>query len=91
MKEPDNQSRLPIPVTPPKLINQGFAWISNRRSFIKTRKFSGISSVLMLPLFMLEFLFLALLIGILLLIFALYVIVNLMISLPRLKKAIKQL
>jgi len=86
MKEPDNQSRLPIPVTPPKLINQGFAWISNRRSFIKTRKFSGISSVLMLPLFMLEFLFLALLIGILLLIFALYVIVNLMISLPKLKK-----
>ena len=86
MKEPDNQSRLPIPVTPPKLINQGFAWISNRRSFIKTRKFSGISSVLMLPFFMLEFLFLALLIGILLLIFALYVIVNLMISLPKLKK-----
>ena len=41
---------------------------------------------MMLPLFMLEFLFLALLIGILLLIFALYVIVNLMISLPRLKK-----
>jgi hypothetical protein len=86
MKELDNQSRLPVPVAPPKLINQGFAWISNRRSFIKTRKFSGISSILMLPIFMLEFLFLALLIGILLLIFALYIMLNLLISLPKLKK-----
>jgi hypothetical protein len=86
MKEPDNQSRLPIPVTPPKLINQSFVWISNRRSFIKTRKFSGISSVLTLPIFMLELVFLALLIGLLLLIFALYVIFNLLISLPRLKR-----
>ncbi len=86
MQEPDNQSRLPIPVTPPKLLNQGFAWISNRRSFIKTRKFSGISSVLMLPIFMLEFLFLALLIGLLLLIFAFYIIFNLLISLPGLKR-----
>ena len=42
---------------------------------------------MMLPLFMLEFLFLALLIGILLLIFALYVMLNLLISLPRLKKS----
>jgi len=40
----------------------------------------------MLPFFMLEFLFLALLIGLLLLIFALYVIFNLLVSLPRLKK-----
>jgi len=86
MKEPDNQSRLPIPVTPPKIFNQGFAWISNHRSFIKTRRFSGISSVLMLPLFMLEFLFLALLIALLLLIFAFYIIFNLLISLPRLKR-----
>jgi uncharacterized membrane protein len=86
MQEPDKKSRLPIPVTPPKLINQGFVWISNRRSFIKTRKFSGISSVLMLPIFMLELVFLALLIGLLLLIFALYVIFNLLISLPRLKR-----
>jgi hypothetical protein len=86
MKEPDNQSRLPVPVTPPKLLNQGFVWISNRRSFIRARKFSGISSFLMLPIFMLEFLFLALLIGILLLIFALYVMFSLLISLPRLKK-----
>jgi predicted membrane protein len=86
MKEPNSQSRLPVPVTPPKLLNQGFVWISNRRSFIKTRKFSRISSILMLPIFMLEFLFLALLIGILLLIFALYIMLNLLISLPKLKK-----
>ena len=86
MKEPNNQSRLPVPVTPPKLLNQGFVWISNRRSFIKTRKFSGISSILMLPILMFEFLFLALLIGILLLIFALYIMLNLLISLPKLKK-----
>jgi cell division protein FtsX len=86
MKEPDNQSRLPVPATPPKLLNQGFVWISNRRSSIKTKKFSGISSILMLPIFMLEFLFLALLIGILLLIFALYIMFNLLISLPKLKK-----
>jgi|GEM_PF-2406080 len=86
MKESGSQSKLPVPVTPPKLINQGFTWIGNRRSFIKTRKFSGISSVLMAPVFMLEFLFLALLIGILLLIFALYVMFSLLTSLPRLKK-----
>ncbi|MBM4445928.1 MAG: hypothetical protein FJ023_01075 [Chloroflexi bacterium] len=75
-----------MPATPPKLLNQGFVWINNRRSFIKTRKFSGISSTLMLPIFMLEFFFLALLIGILLLIFVLYVMFRLLISLPRLKK-----
>jgi len=86
MKEPDNQSRLPVPTTPPKLINQGFTWIGNRRSFIRTRKFSGISSILMAPVFMLEFLLLAILIGILLLIFALYVMFNLLISLPKLKR-----
>jgi hypothetical protein len=86
MKQPDSQSRLPVPVSPPKLLNQGFVWISNRRSFIKARKFSGISSILMLPIFMLEFLFLALLIGILLLIFALYIMLSLLISLPKLKK-----
>jgi hypothetical protein len=86
MKEPNSQSRLPIPVTPPKLINQGFVWIGNRRSFIKTRRFSGISSFLMAPVFMLELLFLALLIGILLLVFALYMMFNLLISLPKPKK-----
>jgi hypothetical protein len=86
MKEPNSQSRLPVPVSPPKLLNQGFVWISNRRSFIKARKLSGISSILMMPIFMLEFLFLALLIGILLLIFALYMMLNLLISLPKLKK-----
>jgi hypothetical protein len=86
MKQPDNQSRLPVPVSQPKLLNQSFVWISNRRSFIRTRKFSGISSLLMMPIFMLEFLFLALLIGILLLIFALYLMFNLLISLPKLKK-----
>ena len=86
MKEPNSQSSLPVPATPPKLLNQGFVWINNRRSFIKTRKFSGISSILMLPIFMLEFLFLAMLIGILLLIFALYIMLNLLISLPKLKK-----
>jgi uncharacterized membrane protein len=86
MKETNSQSRFPVPVTPPKLLNQGFVWISNRRSFIKARKLSGISSILMLPIFMLEFLFLALLIGILLLIFALYIMLNLLISLPKLKR-----
>jgi len=86
MKQPDSQSRLPVPVTPPKLLNQGFVWIGNRHSFIKTRKLSGVSSILMMPVFMLEFLFLALLIGILLLILALYVIFNLLVSLPKLKR-----
>lgn len=41
---------------------------------------------MMAPLFILEFLFLALLIGIILLIFGLYVMINLLASLPRLKK-----
>jgi len=86
MKEPDTQSKLPVPVNPPKLLNQGFTWIRGRRSSMKTHRFSGISSVLMAPVFMLEFLFLALLIGIILLIFALYVMFNLLISLPKLKK-----
>ena len=86
MKQLDSQSRLPVPVTPPKLLNQGFVWIGNRRSFIKTRKLSGISSILMMPVFILEFLFLALLIGILLLILALYVMFNLLVSLPKLKR-----
>jgi predicted membrane protein len=90
MKQPDSQSKLPVPVTPPKLINHGFNWIGNRRSFLKTRKSSGVSSILMAPVFTLEFLFLALLIGILLLVFALYVMFNLLISLPRLKKAIEE-
>jgi hypothetical protein len=86
MKQPDNQSKLPVPVTPPKLLNQGFIWIRSRGSSIKTHKFSGLSSVLMAPVLGLEFLFLALLIGIILLIFALYLMFNLLVSLPRLKK-----
>jgi len=85
MKEIDNQSRLSV-TTPPQLLNQGFIWVNNRRGFIKTRKFSGISSWLMLPAFMLEFLFLALFIGLLLFGFSLYVILNLLTSLPRLRK-----
>jgi len=85
MKEIDNQSRFPV-TTPPQLLNQGFIWVNNRRSFIKTRKFSGISSWLMLPAFMLGFLFLALVIGLLLFAFSLYVIFHLLISLPRLRK-----
>jgi cell division protein FtsX len=90
MKQPDSQSKLPVPVTPPKLLNQGFVWISNRRSFIKTRKFSGISSILMLPVFLLEFLFLALLIGIFLLVFALYAMFTLLVSSSKLKKGATQ-
>jgi cell division protein FtsX len=90
MKEQNSQSKLPVPVTPPKLLNQGFIWISNRRSFIKTRKFSGISSILMLPVFLLEFLFLALLIGILLLVFALYLMFTLLVSSSKLKKGATQ-
>jgi hypothetical protein len=86
MKELDSQSRLPVPVTPPKLLNQGFLWIRSRGSSIRARRFSGISSILTAPIFMLEFLFLAVLIGIILLIFALYVMFNLLLSLPRLKK-----
>jgi len=86
MKQPDSQSKLPVPVAPPKLLNHGFLWIRSRSNSIKTRRFSGISSVLMTPVFALEFLFLVLLIGIILLIFALYVMFNLLVSLPRLKK-----
>jgi hypothetical protein len=86
MKQPDNQSRLPVPVTPPKLLDQGFVWIRSRGNSIKTHRFSGISSVLMAPVFALEFLFLALLIMIILLIFGLYLMFNLLLSLPKLKK-----
>jgi hypothetical protein len=86
MKQTDDQSKLPVPVTPPKLLNQGFLWIRSRSNSIKTRRFSGISSVLMAPVLGLEFLFLVLLIGIILLIFGLYVMFNLLVSLPRLKK-----
>jgi len=86
MKQTDDQSKLPVPVTPPKLLNQGFVWIQGRGNSIKTHKFSGISSVLMAPVIGMEFLFLALLIAIILLIFGLYVIFNLLVSLPRLKK-----
>lgn len=86
MKQPDSQSKLPVPVHPPKLLDQSFVWIRSRGSSIKTRRFSGISSVLMAPVSMLELLFLALLIMIILLIFGLYVMFNLLLSLPRLKK-----
>jgi hypothetical protein len=86
MKQPDSQSKLPVPVHPPKLLDQSFVWIRSRGSSIKTHRYSGISSVLMAPVFALEFLFLALLIGIILLIFGLYVMFNLLLSLPRLKK-----
>ena len=86
MKQPDNQSRLPVPVTPPKLLDQGFVWIRSRGNSIKTHRFSGISSVLMAPVLALEFLFLALLIMIILLIFGIYIMFNLLLSLPKLKK-----
>ncbi|TRZ93127.1 MAG: hypothetical protein D4R82_05720 [Dehalococcoidia bacterium] len=85
MKEIDNQSRFPV-TTPPQLLNQGFIWVNNRLSFIKTKKFSEISSWLTLPAFMLGFLFLALIIGLLLFAFSLYVIFHLLISLPSLRK-----
>jgi predicted membrane protein len=86
MKQPDSESKLPVPITPPKLLNQGFLWVRGRGSSIKTHRFSGISSVLMAPVLGLEFLFLALLIAIILLIFGLYVMFQLLASLPRLKK-----
>jgi uncharacterized membrane protein len=85
MEEANNQSRLPI-IAPTKIINRGFTWINIRRSFIKVRKLSRISSVLMLPVFMLGFLFLALIIALLLTLFLLYVIFYFLISLPRLKR-----
>jgi len=87
MKEPDDQPRLPI-TTPPQLFNKGFIWVSSRHTFLKTRKSSGISSFLMLPVFLLELLFLAFIIGLLFLFFALYVIFRLLSSLPRSKKGV---
>jgi len=86
MEQPDSQSKLPVPVATPKLINQGFLWVRSRGSSIRTHRFSGVSSVLMAPVFFLEFLLLALLIGMILLIFGLYIMLNLLVSLPRLKK-----
>jgi hypothetical protein len=85
MKETDNQSRLPATI-PPQILNQGFIWVNGRRGFIKTRRLSGISSFLMLPVFLLEFLFLALIIGLLLFFFSLYVIFHLLRSLPGSRK-----
>jgi len=85
MEEIGSQSRLPV-TSPPRFVNQGFVWVSNRRTLLKTRRLSGISSFLLLPVFLLEFLFLALIIGLLLLFFALYVIFHLASSLPKLKK-----
>jgi hypothetical protein len=86
MQKHDGKSNLPAPVTPPKLLHQGFVWIRSRGNSIRTHRFSGVSSVLMAPIFFLEFLFLALLIAIILLIFGLYITVNMLLSLPRLKK-----
>jgi len=86
MDQPNNQSKLPVPVTTPKLINQSILWFRSRGDSIKTHRFSGVSSVLMAPVFFLEFLLLALFIGVILLIFGLYVMFNLLASLPRLKK-----
>jgi hypothetical protein len=86
MKQADGNSKLPVPITPPRLLNQGLVWFRSRGSSLKTHRFSGISSVLMAPVFFLEFLFLALIIGIILLIVALYMMFNLLLSLPRLKK-----
>ncbi|MBL7209155.1 MAG: hypothetical protein ISS52_03575 [Dehalococcoidia bacterium] len=85
MKETDNQSRLPVTI-PPQILNQGFIWVNSRRGFIKARRLSGISSFLMLPVFLLEFLFLALIIGLLLFFFSLYVIFHLLRSLPGSRK-----
>jgi len=86
MEKREGKSNLPVPVTPPKLLNQGFVWIRSRGNSIRTHRFSGVSSILMAPVFLLEFLFLALLIAIMLLIFGLYITVNMLLSLPRLKK-----
>ena len=85
MSKQDNQSNLPVPVAAPKLLNQGFVWINGRSNAIRTHRFSGVSSFLMAPVFMLEFLFLALLIMIILLIFGIYITLHLLASLPRLK------
>ncbi len=86
MEQPHSQSKLPVPVTAPKVINRGLLWARSRGSSIRTHRFSGVSSVLMAPVFFMEFLLLALLIGIILLIFGLYVMFSLLASLPRLKK-----
>jgi len=90
MEEANKESRLPI-IAPAQVLNRGFIWINTRRSFIKVRKFSGISSVLMLPVFILGFLFLALIIAVLLTFFLLYVILYFLISLPKLNKTARPL
>ena len=90
MEEANKESRLPI-VAPIQVINRGFTWINTRRSFIKVRKFSGISSILMLPVFILGLLFLALIIVLLLTLFLLYVIFYFLIALPKLNKTSKPL
>jgi hypothetical protein len=86
MEHAQGQSKLPVLVTTPKLINQGFIWVRSRGNSIRTHRFSGVSSMLMAPVFFMEFLLLALFIGIILLIFGLYVMFSLLASLPRLKK-----
>ena len=72
--------------TTPQLLNQGLIWVNNRRSFIKTREASGVSSLLMLPVFAFEFLLIALIMGLLVFSLSLYVIFRLLASLPKLRK-----
>jgi hypothetical protein len=90
MERANNQSRLLV-LAPAQVINRGVTWINTRRSFIKVRKFSGISSALMLPVFTLGFLFLALIMALLLILFLLYVILYFLIFIPKLNKTTKPL
>jgi len=85
MNEIDNQQRLPVKASP-QALSHGFIWINNRRSSIKTRRLSGISSLLMLPIFGLELLLLSLIMSLLLFSVSIYVIFRLLASLPKLRK-----
>ncbi len=90
MERANKQLKVPA-VAPTRVLNQTFIWINTKRGLIRTRKFSGVSSVLMLPVFVLGFVFLALIIALLLTLFLVYVMFYLIVSLPRLKKASRPL
>jgi len=82
-----SQASLPVPS---QVISRGYSWISIRRGFIKTTRFSRLSTFLMLPAFIFGLLFLALIAALLLSFFVLYLIFYLLISIPRLRQASRQ-
>jgi len=77
-------------LAPKQVIGRGYSWISIRRGFIRTKRFSGVSAFLMLPAFIFGLLFLTLIAALLLSFFVLYLIFYLLISIPRLRQASRQ-